>query len=121
MRIRIRPVARVVAVMVIAALAYGSVGWAYEADDGREGPADKLGRGFGNLLTGWMEIPYHVGKEVRRYRPVTGVFTGLAKGITRGWLRTAVGAFEIVTFLFPIPHSYDPLLSPPEYWKWPPF
>ena len=77
---------------------------------GCAGPERKLGRGMNNLT----EIVR--GGEMRRSIEQTalwdganiGYTTGFVRGLSRSLARTAIGAYEIVTF--PIP-SYDPLLT----------
>lgn len=72
----------------------------------------KLFRGVANLTTGWMEIPKqmtHASSEKGFWK---GIGWGFAKGL--GWAvgRTAAGAYEIVTFPFPIPQDYQPVIQP---------
>lgn len=77
---------------------------------GCAGPERKLGRGMNNLT----EIVR--GGEMRRSIEQTALWdganvaytTGFVRGLSRSLARTAIGAYEIVTF--PIP-SYDPLLT----------
>ena len=77
---------------------------------GCAGPERKLGRGMNNLT----EIVR--GGEMRRSIEQTalwdganiGYTTGFVRGLSRSLARTAIGAYEIVTF--PIP-SYDPLVK----------
>ena len=80
----------------------------------------KLGRGVVNVLTGWLEIPYYMAEEWKRTDPFTGIVVGGIKGIAWGWARTCTGFFDIVSFPFPIPKDYEPLMEPefllPEIW-----
>lgn len=86
--------------VVILALAVG----------GCAGPERKFGRGLNNLT----ELAR--GGEMRRSMEQTalwdgadvGYTTGFVRGMSRTLTRTAVGAFEVVTFPFP---SYDPHLA----------
>ena len=71
---------------------------------------EKLGRGVANITGGWLEIPLTI---QRRYLPqdagtslVVGAITGLFKGLGR----TAVGAYETLTFFLPIPADFAPIL-----------
>ncbi len=77
---------------------------------GCAGPEKKLGRGFNNLFAiGTLS-------ETTRSIEQTSVFsapnynyaTGLFHGLNQSLARTALGAYEIITF--PIP-SYDPVLT----------
>jgi putative exosortase-associated protein (TIGR04073 family) len=86
---------------------------------GCAGPEDKLGRGMSNVVE-----PARMG-ELRRSveqttifdSPSAGYTTGFIRGIDRTVARTAMGAYEIVTF--PIP-PYHPVgtryVSPNPVW-----
>ena len=64
---------------------------------------NKLGRGTGNFLAGWMEIPLQIGRRTGKTNDsATDFFAGTALGIGKALQRTAVGAFELLTFPFPI-------------------
>lgn len=73
---------------------------------------NKLGRGVINLLTGWVEIPKQVAKEWRRTDPFTGTVLGLCKGLVWGLARTFAGFYEIISFPFPVPRNYEPIIDP---------
>lgn len=73
---------------------------------------EKLGRGLVNILTGWIEIPKNIAKSWRETDPFTGFIVGGIKGIGWGFARTMVGVYETVTFPFPIPRDYEPLMEP---------
>lgn len=72
----------------------------------------KMGRGIVNVLTGWIEIPKNVAREWRETDPFTGLILGTIKGIGWGFGRTISGVYEIITFPFPIPRNYEPLMMP---------
>ncbi len=72
----------------------------------------KLGRGVVNVLTGWLEIPKQTAKEWRRTDPFTGTVLGLIKGLWLGIARTFAGFYEIISFPFPIPRNYEPIMLP---------
>ena len=82
-------------------------------------PLTKLGRGVGNILVGWVEIPATMHSEYKESDPVTGLTTGFFKGFVKGVIRTLVGAFETITFPFPIPEHYAPILPPINHFEWP--
>ena len=73
---------------------------------------NKLKRGVVNLATGWVELfnqPHKVGQE-------EGFGAGATKGVAMGigWTvaREVVGAWDTVTFLFPVPADYAFVLDP---------
>lgn len=80
---------------------------------GCAGPEQKLGRGLNNV-TEFARLG-----EIRRSVEQTALWEGTDKAYTTGFIRgfnrsiarTAIGAFEVVTFPFPTP-TYDPLLTP---------
>jgi putative exosortase-associated protein (TIGR04073 family) len=82
---------------------------------GCAGPEQKLGRGINNVTE------FARGGEIRRSMEQTAVWEGSDKAYTTGFIRgfdrsvarTAVGAFEILTFPFPTP-TYDPVFLPSE-------
>lgn len=78
---------------------------------GCSGPEKKLGRGVNNVteFARLGEIRRSVEQTTLFDGPSVGYTTGFFKGLNRSLVRTAVGAFEIVTFPFP---SYDPYLKP---------
>lgn len=72
----------------------------------------KLGRGVTNILFGWIELPRNIAREWRRSDPFTGTIVGTFKGI--GWTiaRTFVGVYEVISFPFPVPNDYVPIMMP---------
>ena len=75
-------------------------------------PFTKLGRGAANVLTGWIEIPKGVQAESAETNWLSGITVGLAEGLGMGIVRTVAGAYEIVSFPFPAPAEYKPVLEP---------
>ena len=75
-------------------------------------PLHKLGRGLGNLVTGWLEIPHEIERRYDEQDTASAFFTGLIVGTAKGVVRTLVGAVEVVTFPLPIPEGYGPSLPP---------
>lgn len=72
----------------------------------------KLGRGIVNVVTSWVEIPRHVADEWEQTDPATGIVLGTVKGV--GWTvaRALTGVYETVTFPFPVPADYEPMMQP---------
>ena len=71
---------------------------------------DKLGRGVTNAVFGWLEIPSMMGLHYDERNTGGSLVSGFAYGIVQGVRRTVVGLFETVTFPFPIPEGYAPIL-----------
>ena len=72
----------------------------------------KLGRGLVNALTGWVEIPKGIHDTTQRYGALSGLTLGTLRGAGYGFIRTAAGAYETVTFPFPAPPHYRPVMKP---------
>ena len=77
---------------------------------------NKLGRGLGNALSGWMEIPLNVGTRYSPSDAGTSFFTGLVYGVVKGVVRTAVGVYETATFFLPYPEDFAPILPTLAYY-----
>ena len=91
--------------VVIAILGIAAQGYAQD-------PAKKLGRGLANILTGWVELPKNIYDTSVEDNPLSGLTVGLAKGVGMTIVRTGAGVYETVTFPFPIPEGYCPVLEP---------
>jgi len=72
----------------------------------------KLMRGVSNILTGWVEIPKNMIDVSRDENILVGMTVGLGKGLGKGVLRTGAGVYDGVTFPFPMPEHYEPILEP---------
>jgi len=72
----------------------------------------KLGRGVSNVLLGWVEIPKQIAKEWTRTEPFTGTIVGFVKGFGWAVARTMTGFYEVVSFPFPVPRNYEPMMYP---------
>jgi len=95
----------IVALVMVMVLAVASASYAQD-------PAKKLGRGLANILTGWVELPKNIYDVSVEDNPLAGLTIGLAKGIGMTIVRTGAGIYEVVTFPFPIPEDYGPVLEP---------
>lgn len=95
----------IIAVVMVAVLALATTSYAQD-------PAKKLGRGLANILTGWIELPKNIYDVSVEENPLAGLTIGLAKGIGMTIVRTGAGIYEVVTFPFPIPEDYGPVLEP---------
>jgi putative exosortase-associated protein (TIGR04073 family) len=78
---------------------------------GCAGPEQKLGRGVSNLteFARLGELRRSVEQTAVWESPERGYTTGFIRGMNRSIARTAVGAFEVVTFPFP---PYGPVFFP---------
>ncbi|MDO8730610.1 MAG: exosortase system-associated protein, TIGR04073 family [Candidatus Omnitrophota bacterium] len=76
------------------------------------GMGAKLSRGTLNLVTGWLEIPKQISNVWQESGPGPGMTMGFIKGLGFAVGRTAVGAYEIVTFPAPLPDGYQPIVQP---------
>lgn len=75
-------------------------------------PARKLSRGVVNILTGWVELPKNIYETSVEENVFSGMTVGLARGIGMTIVRTGAGIYEVITFPFPIPEGYLPVLEP---------
>lgn len=79
--------------------------------DGRKA-FSKLTRGFFNTVTGWVEIPKRIHETSYKSGPAAGFTWGVLRGLGYGFIRTAAGLYELVTFPFPAPPNYEPVIQP---------
>ncbi|MDD4202654.1 MAG: exosortase system-associated protein, TIGR04073 family [Candidatus Omnitrophica bacterium] len=93
----------IVALMVVFCLA----STCYAQDPGK-----KLLRGLANVVTGWVELPKNIYDQSVEENVLSGLTVGLAKGVGMTIVRTGAGVYETVTFPFPIPEDYAPVLEP---------
>lgn len=94
------------------ALSAGPV-WAVGNEiDTLAGIGAKLVRGVGNVVTGWLEIPKQISLTWQESGAGPAWSVGLLKGIGCAVGRTAVGAYEIVTFPAPLPDGYRVVMQP---------
>jgi len=75
-------------------------------------PARKLARGIANILTGWIELPKNIYDTTVEENVLVGVTLGTVKGVGMATIRTSAGVYEIITFPFPVPDYYTPVLEP---------
>ena len=82
-----------------------------------KGATTKLGRGFANLMTGWLEIPKQIHHVARHDGALAAVWRGTFEGVGMFVVRTVAGMYEMVTFPFPLPPRYQPMFEPPYVWQ----
>lgn len=81
-------------------------------------PPKKLFRGICNLLTCPLEIPHRIADTYKHSGPFEAMTYGIWVGSCTMVLRGAVGFFEVISFPFPIPSGYEPVINDPEFlWK----
>lgn len=98
-------------VALIGALLWVGAGTA-EAQMQPGGAVSKLGRGVVNVFTGWVEIPKRMYETSQLQGAAAGFTWGLLRGLGYGFIRTAAGLYETLTFPFPAPPDYAPVLKP---------
>jgi putative exosortase-associated protein (TIGR04073 family) len=81
------------------------------------GAFTKGGRGLSNFFGGWLEIPLSIHQHYSPSDTAGSWFTGLGYGVFKGIVRTAVGAYEAVTFFLPYPENFVPILPTLDYYK----
>src|SRR5436309_284654 len=86
-------------------------------DVGDHGPADKLGRGLANMVTGVLALPGSIA-EGAHDNGAAGAAVGVGRGIALTIARELVGVYEFVTFPLPVPRGYRPILEPPYPWEY---
>ena len=80
-------------------------------------PADKLTRGLGNGLFGFLEIPRQIFNTSQEDSWLAGLTVGVFKGVGYSVARMGTGVYEIVTFPIPLPEDYRPLIRPEYPWE----
>ena len=75
----------------------------------------KLGRGISNVLTFPFEMVIQVSRVNNTDGPMAAMTWGILKGLGMTVVRGGVGVYEVVSFPFPIPADYKPILTDPEF------
>ncbi len=116
----------IIGIVIVVAVAIASSGYCAScgscvkpqkaaAPSGDNNPLKKLGRGMANFLTFPFEIPYRIGKANESDGPYAAFTYGLVKGIAMSGFRALIGTYEILSFPFPLPEGYRPILTDPEF------
>jgi len=95
------------AIILVAFIILGAASNCFAQD-----AAKKLGRGLGNILTGWVELPKNIYDTSVEQNVLAGLTIGLAKGVGMTVVRTGAGVYDTATFPFPLPEDYKPLIEP---------
>ncbi len=78
---------------------------------------DKLVRGLSNVFLGFLEVPRNIHNvSESRNSLLQGWTVGLGEGLGYTLLRMGAGVYEVVTFPFPLPEGYRPIVKPPFVW-----
>ena len=72
----------------------------------------KLTRGATNTVTGWVEVPKRIQETTQNSGAFAGFTWGLMRGFGYGFVRTAAGLYEVLTFPFPAPPGYESIIQP---------
>lgn len=78
----------------------------------------KLGRGFVNMSTGWIEFPKAMYVISEEWGPAFGAVFGSLHGLEVSVVRTLAGVYEAATFPVPIPAEYAPVVLPTSAFTW---
>lgn len=79
------------------------------------GPGKKLARGICNMCTFPAELYFKFVEVNDSDGVIAGATWGVMKGAGMSAVRLAVGVYETITFPFPIPKDYMPILTDPEF------
>lgn len=72
----------------------------------------KFGRGVTNIAISPAELYTQPLLLSKSCEPTIAIFGGLFKGLAMFLIREVVGIYEVVTFPFPLPKGYKPVLNP---------
>ena len=78
-------------------------------------PLIKLARGALNIATCPLELVNSGGDKAQEKNDMKAFVNIASDRIWRTGKRAIVGAYEVATFLFPIPANYDPIMDRPEF------
>lgn len=77
----------------------------------------KLARGVAGITTGILELPGNIAKETHVHG-AAGIPVGFGMGLGMVVVRELVGVYELLTFPFPLPANYAPILHPEYPWSY---
>lgn len=106
-----RMIGRAIAVVMVLGMPLG-VAHAQSQHVKAGGAATKLGRSLVNIVSGWVEIPKRMYETSQDQGTAAGLTWGLVRGVTYGFVRTAAGLYELLTFPFPAPPDYASVIQP---------
>jgi putative exosortase-associated protein (TIGR04073 family) len=100
--------------MLLAVLLLSAFGAAADA----QSAGRKFGRGLAAITTPFLEVPGNMVAESDRRGAAEGIPVGFAIGCGMIVPRVLVGVYELVTFPFPAPAGYKPILHPEYPWSY---
>jgi len=80
-------------------------------------PIEKLQRGFLNLADSVVEVPATMIRKTNTDGPLVGLTWGMVQGVLHTAKRMLTGAYEVSTFLIPIPEQYGAILDDPPFFS----
>jgi len=102
-----------VMVLVLVVLGSGPLPAAFAEELVPPAAAEKAVRGMANAGLGVVvELPKTVYYDTLEDGPLYGLTVGVLEGLSWGIARMLVGIYEVVTFPFPAPEGYRPILTP---------
>jgi putative exosortase-associated protein (TIGR04073 family) len=78
----------------------------------------KMGRGFAEMTTPFLELPGNIIDTNEREGPVAAWSTGVARGIGMTIVRPVVGLYEVATAPIAAPKNFEPILEPEYPWSY---
>ena len=72
----------------------------------------KFGRGMANIVISPGELYAQPILLTKNQADSTSIFGGLLKGVAMFAAREVVGVYEVLTFPFPLPKGYGPIIKP---------
>ncbi len=93
-------------------MGFASVVLAEEHQSYTTGALRKLGRGVSNIATCPLELIRMTTLVGRRDGNIAALSVGLIQGTWRTALRGIAGAYEVTTFLIPLPRGFKPVMTP---------
>jgi putative exosortase-associated protein (TIGR04073 family) len=108
-------------VVLAAVVGVGAVAAVSAADGGLKTrtAGDKLGRGLSNIFFSIIEVPRNIHLTTEEQSLLAGWTVGFGKGLGYMVMRMGVGVYEVVTFPFPLPKDYEPVIQPEYVWEEP--
>jgi len=116
-----RKMKRIISIMAILCLLLAQVAFAQPPSGPQakfvepSNPIEKLQRGFLNLADAVVEVPGTMMRKTDTDGPFVGLTWGMVQGVLHTVKRAFTGAYEIGTFLIPIPAEYGPILKDPPF------